>query len=118
MTIVWRIGMIKGEYFRPLSWFTVLVYKHQSGKHGAYSRERGLRWIQRFGASETYKFIHITNNSSVPVHPRATFLRLVPSACFVRIVLIKSDYLGGCRVQAQLRLDGLQGTRLRQVSRG
>jgi hypothetical protein len=105
MTIGWGIDMIEGECFRPRSWLTMLRYEHQSGKHEeTYSRERRrLCWIQRFGTSEVNKFIHTTDNSPVPVHPRATSLRLlrhVPSSRHVRIVPIKGNNLGGCGVQA------------------
>lgn len=61
------------------------------------------------------EFIHITDNSPVPVHPRATSLRLlrhILSPRYVRIVLIKSNDLGGCGVQAKLSLDNFQGAGL------
>ena len=105
MTIGWGIDMIEGECFRPRSWLTMLRYEHQSGQHeDTYSRERQrLGWIQCFSTSETNKFIHITDNSPVPFHPRATSLRLlrhVLSSRHVRIVLVKGNNLGGCGVQA------------------
>ena len=75
--VEWRIDTIEDEYFGSYNWFAVLAYKHGSGKHEAYSRERRPRWIQRFGASEMYKVIHITYYPPVPVYPRATVLRLL-----------------------------------------